>query len=375
MLVDIFEVSDKLEVSADDIVKAIKEHDFYQFPGFPEYFRFKKKIGKAEEGTVVFPPHEIVQGFPKIRRVYCLKKGVEKHFKDYFYAEEKMNGYNVRTIMHQGKIYAITRKGIICPYTSKRIEKYVNPEFFIDFPKHMLIGEVVGLENPYQMKSYSRARDFGYFIFDIREKETNTAFPVEERRKIVEDYEMANVPLLGKFSKKQVDDLFKKVVELGEKGGEGVVLKSPDSAIQIKYTCNTSTNDDLKYAFKFVFDYGQAFFFRRLVREAFQAYERNLKGKELEKEASELGKSILLPMVESIRQIAKGREVTEDFSIKVDNLEDLGKFVEHLGHLGVKITVRKKEKLKNGWKVYLSRRYPATNDKIKHYLKGNLSEE
>jgi len=143
----------------------------------------------------------------------------------------------------------------------------------------------------------------------------------------------------------------------------------------IKYTSNQNTNRDLEYAFRFYSDYGQAFFFRRIVREAFQAWETGLEGKALEQEAARLGKSIMFPMVQTIREIANGKEVTEDFTITMPSRKLGEEFIQHLEHLGIVIRVNKIEKTKEGYKFWISRRYQSTNDKTKHYIDGGLSEE
>lgn len=341
-----------------------------------EYIRFHKDVGGIEEGTVVFLADgkpEYVRGFPKIRRILFLEEGLKKHFGDKFYAEEKMDGYNIRVVKVDGEVKALTRGGLICPYTSERIGELLGSNaFFDDNENLMLCGEVVGLENPYQMKSYPEARDFGYFVFDIRDRKTNRALGVEERLRVLIKYGLQGVHSFGVFSKKDHYKLLGLVRDLGSGKREGIVLKDPTMRVQAKYTSNQSTNNDLKYAFKFFSDYGQAFFFRRLIREAFQAYELGLTGKELEEEASRLGKSILMPMVETIRKVADGKEVTEDFDIEVPSLEFGEAFVEHLRHLGVKASMEK-VKHKNG-KVLIrvKRHYPSTNDKVKAYLKGEF---
>ncbi len=342
------------------------------------YYRFRHKHGKILKGTVVFPEErEIVQGFPKIRRLYTLKEGLRKYFPDGFYAEEKLDGYNVRTVLVGGEQYSLTRGGIICPYTTERIkrqEKQVT-EFLEENPEKVLCGEVIGLENPYQEKSYPEAKEFGYYIFDVRDKKTNKPLPVEERRTVLEEHGVKQVPLLGLFKPSDWKKLLTEVRKLGDQGREGVVLKSPDSRTIIKYTSNQNTNRDLEYAFRFYSDYGQAFFFRRIVREAFQAWELGLEGKALEEEAARLGKSIMLPMVQTIQEIASGREVTEDFRITVPSKKLGQEFIRHLEHLGIVIRVNKIEKTNEGYKFWISRRYQSTNDKTKHYLEGGLSEE
>ena len=341
------------------------------------YLRFKREEHDIEEGTVVFLADNPVyaRGFPKIRRAMVLRSALKKHMRDGFQVEEKLDGYNVRTIYIDG-ILSLTRKGIVCPYTTQHIKTLLKGNnFFKDNPELMLCGEVVGLENPYQTKSYPEARDFGYFIFDIRDRTTGKAVSVAERNKLLKKYSLPSAHNFGIFTAKDAGRLLGLVRKLGNDTREGLVLKSLDMKQQIKYTANRSTNNDLKYAFKFPFDYGQSFMFRRLVREAFQAYELGLSKKEIEKEADRLGRSILIPMIDTIKKIASGKETTEDFKISVPDVESGKSFIEHLKHLGVHATIEKISESKRETIVSVKRHYPSTNDKIKAYLEGEFCSD
>lgn len=342
------------------------------------YLRFTKEVGKAEAGTVAFLTDKLqyIRGFPKIRRAMFLKSSLKKHFKDKVQAEEKMDGYNVRVASVDGKIVAVTRGGLVCTYTTERIrEELGRNAFFEDNPGLMLCGEVVGLMNPYQMKSYPEARDFGYFVFDIRDRRTGEARETKERAKLIDKYKLPSVKNFGVFSTKDGEKLLKLVRQLGKDRREGLVLKDPAMKTQVKYTANQSTNSDLRYAFKFFFDYGQPFFFRRLIREAFQTYELGLTGAELDKEASDLGRSMLIPMVDTIRKIAEGKEVTEDFEIKVPSLDFGSEFIKHLQHLGVRATLERISEGPEDIVIRIKRHYPSTNDRIKAYLQGEFCQD
>jgi putative ATP-dependent DNA ligase len=341
------------------------------------YLRFKREEHDIEEGTVVFLGNRLIyaRGFPKIRRAMLLRQSLKKHMKGGFQAEEKLDGYNVRTIKLDD-LLCLTRKGIICPYTTQHIKRLLKGNrFFEDNPGLMLCGEVVGLENPYQTKSYPEARDFGYFIFDIRDRTTGEPVPVKEKNRLLKKYSLPSVHNFGVFTARDSERLLKLVRRLGRDRREGLVFKSLDMNQQVKYTANQSTNNDLKYAFKFMFDYGQSFMFRRLVREAFQAYEFGLSKRQLEKEAGELGRSILIPMVETIKRIASGKETTEDFEISVPDVESGKSFIEHLKHLGVHATMGRVSKRSGEVIIKVKRHYPSTNDKVKSYLKGEFCSD
>jgi len=355
----------------------VQKENIYELKiGDVDYIRFRKEVLGIEKGTVMLLPNfRIIRGFPKIRRVLMLGAGLKNKFKKEFYVEEKMDGYNVRVFKHEGHIHAITRGGIVCPYTSERIsERLCCNKFFKDYPNYVLCGEVVGLQNPYQEKSYPEARGFRFFLFDIINSKGGF-LSIPEKQDLIKKYGCPSVRNFGLFTSDDSKKILKIVRELGDKSREGVVLKSPDRKVIFKYTANQSTNNDLRYAFRFMFDYGQAFMFRRIVRQAFQAYELGLDNKQLTYEAKALGQAILFPMVDTIKRIVGNKEVTEDFEILVPS-EEFGKyFLEHLNHLGVHATINSSEKTKEGVLLKMSRHYQSTNDTIKSYLKGEFSSD
>lgn len=371
-------ISSDLGINVQKLRQEYKNDKIHFIKDEIPYFRFKKNIEEVEDGTVVFVSKgklEYVRGYPKILRALVVETAFKKNFKR-AYIEEKLNGYNVRTVKIDGKIKSLTRGGLVCNYTSKRISNLIgNNAFFDENPGLMLCGEVIGLQNPYQEKSYPEARDFGYFVFDIKDRKTGKSLPVEKKMKILKKYGLKKVHSFGVFSDGK--KLLKLVRKLGDEGREGIVLKSPDMKKQLKYTSNQSTNEDLRYAFTFFSDYGLPFMYRRLIREAFQAYELKLSKKALEEEAIKLGKSILVPMVQTINQVAKGKEVTEDFEIDVPDMIFAEDFVKRLKHLGVRTTIEGVKKTKNGKSIIvkISRHYPSTNDRTRAYLKGGFCRE
>lgn len=376
----LMKISSDLGVDVQKLRQEYKNDKIHFIEDEIPYFRFKKDIGTVEEGTVVFllkekKELEYVRGYPKIPRALIIETAFKKNFEK-AYVEEKLNGYNIRTVKINGRIKSLTKGGLVCNYTSKRIEELIKDStFFNENPELMLCGEVVGLQNPYQEKSYPEAKDFGYFVFDIRNRKTGEPLPVEKKMEMVKKYGLKMVHSFGIFSDGK--ELLKLVRKLGDEGREGIVLKSPDMSKQMKYTSNQSTNEDLRYAFTFYSDYGLPFMYRRLIREAFQAYELGLDGEDLEKEANKLGKSVLIPMVKTIRQVAEGKEVTEDFEIDVPDMIFAEDFVNRLKHLGVKATIEGVEKSKSGKSIIVkvSRHYPSTNDKTKAYLEGGFCRE
>ncbi len=339
------------------------------------YLVFRKDLGKIERGTAVFLNNgniEVVRGFPKIKRAFYLKPALKKFKK--VAVEEKMDGYNTRVFILNNEIYAVTRGGYICPYTTKKLREDKSIEKFLkENPEYVLCGESVGRQNPYVVHEYKEAKDFGFFAFDLRKKGENIPLPVLERKKILEDYGIRNVRLFGIFDK---DSAYKKIFEilkeLEKENREGVVIKDPEMKKDpIKYTTSKTNTNDLKYGFKYPFELGKDFFFSRVVREAFQAFEVGESEEKLKERARRLGESILIPFVESIRKVSRGEVLTEDFEVLLKNSKDADELIEYLRRQGI-ILMFEKEKLNSKIKLKVQRLMQASNDKIKSFIEKGI---
>ena len=334
---------------------------------------FRKRVGKIEAGTMVCfgDKIEIIRGFPKIQRTLMLSPSLKMHFKNEVAIEEKMNGYNVRIAMINNKIIAFTRGGYICPYTTKKAPEIMDmTNFFIDHPELVICGEMVGTENPYVTHHYREIGNLGFRIFDLREKGSNRAMPVKDKIKILEFY---NLPPVNFFGIINIDDaperIFKLIFELGREDREGVVIKDPIMEIEpLKYTSSQAHNGEIEYAFTYPFDFGRAFFFSRVIREGFQAYELNESEEEIKHRAHMIGESIIYPMIRTIKHIADDNLASEDIIIHVDDLKEAEIFVRHLRDLGVVATVHSFE---NG-KAIIRRVHQSTTDRISNFLRGGL---
>ena len=393
MDIDISKVSKRLKLDETDIKKAF-ERKIISFDEHnnKKYLLFKKKLRHIERGTVLFLNNnmDIVMGYPKIRRAMMLYPTLKNYFIDKIVVEEKLDGYNVRIAKVDNEVVAITRGGRICPFTTKKALKFLNTNILDDYPDLMLCGEMIGLNNPYVPHYYPEVdniliknngnnknniiENLGFYIFDVRHRETNKPLSIKEKEELLQKYELPYVKPIGVFNKEDVEHIKKVILKLNEEKREGVVLKDPGMLINpIKYTTHYTQCNDLSVAFRYVYDLGIDFMFSRLVREGYQSFEFNEDEKEMEERAKNIGKSILYPMVDTIKNISKGELITEDFEIYLDSEEDLNEFLNYLKKLHIAYTIKEKQKLENGiHKVKIGRIYNSTNDKIKSHLDGNL---
>ncbi|NOZ59051.1 MAG: RNA ligase [Euryarchaeota archaeon] len=370
------EVAERLGIEEWRIKGALERQSIQQIDNFnPPYLIFRKDVAGVERGTAVFLGEEVtvVRGFPKIMRAFYLEPLVRRHFSSRVAVEEKMNGYNVRVALVEGRVLALTRGGYVCPYTTARLSARRRiGRFLKENPGKVLCGEAVGTRNPYVVHHYPEAGEFGFFAFDIRDAAGNRAMPVLERNRLLEEYGIEHVRFFGIFKKEEATEaVFRVVRELAQEGREGVVIKDPEMRLPpIKYTSSQTNASDLAYAFRFPYEYGRDFFFSRIIREGFQAVEWDEGEAELEERALRLGKSILLPMVESIRRVRDGEVLTEDHVLDFAGEEELEEFLTYLRRQGVSVVVDEVERKDGGVRVVLRRLRRSSTDRIRSVLSG-----
>lgn len=350
--------------------RAFVKHSF--FSDVVEAVRLEKKFGIYEEGTVIVKGKDdlkIFRGFPKIKRILYLESGLKKHFGSKKIAlEEKMNGYNVRIGKIGEEIYAITRRGLICPYTTEKAREKIPQEFFDEFPEHMLCCEALGKASPY-VPDYYGIEGLEFFLFDIRECRTNKPLSIAQKEEIAERYGIKTVKILLKTSAEDIQSVKKVVEDLNEKGREGIVFKDLEMILApLKYTTSFSNCGDLSYAFKNFEEYGRDFMLARIIREAFQTFEFQ---DNIEERAYRLGKAILSSAIDSIRKVSEEKEVTEEIILDFSCEEVLELFKMHLKLLGITLREIERRSKGEGVEVKFERVMRATTDKIRSLLEGN----
>ncbi|BAM70361.1 MULTISPECIES: ATP-dependent RNA/DNA ligase MthRnl [Methanothermobacter] len=335
---------------------------------------FKKSLGDLEAGTVIYlgDETEVIRGFPKIRRTLLLSPTIQEHFRDRVAVEEKMNGYNVRiACLSSGETVALTRGGHVCPFTTRKAQELLDlSEFFREHPDLVICGEMIGRDNPYVSQDYPEVGPLGFRVFDLREKNTNRPLPVEERRALLDSYGLPNVRLFGVYPIEEAASEVADIIRaLGMAGREGVVMKDPSMEVPpLKYTSSQAHARELAYAFSYPFDFGRPFFFSRVIREGFQAYELDESDDETRERARRLGEAIIYPMLERIKSISAGEAAYEDTVIDVEDREAAEEFIRHLVRLGVSATLAD---YRDG-RATIRRFYQSTTDRINNYLKGGL---
>ncbi|MET1125217.1 MAG: RNA ligase [Archaeoglobaceae archaeon] len=350
--------------------RAFVKSDF--FPDVVEAYRLDKKFGGFEEGTLIArlkSGNFVVRGFPKIKRILLLSK-VRDHFGNVEVAvEEKMNGYNVRIVKMGENLYAITRGGLICPYTTEKARRIIPMDFFDDYPEHMLCCEAVGTASPYVVFDYGV--EFDFYVFDIRHAATNEPVSIREKLEIAESYSLKLARVLAETHAGDVESIRSVVEQLEKEGREGIVIKDVEMRIEpLKYTTSYANCSDLAYAFRFFNEYARDFMISRIVREAFRSFELAESKEEFEARCLRLGRAILQPLVESVREVKEGKDVAERSKIFFYEERVLDLFKAHLRMQGV--TSRIRVIGRRGGKIYaeLERTMRSTTDRIRGILES-----
>jgi len=137
-----------------------------------EYFHFPDARHGIDRGVAIVG-ETVVPGFPSIPRTLVVDPGIAGVFEETIYIEEKLNGYNVRIARADGELFAFTRSGYICPFTTSIVRADPFETFLTEFPDLTICGELIGMNNPYTPQEYrkSTASGFEYLTFERTEME------------------------------------------------------------------------------------------------------------------------------------------------------------------------------------------------------------
>jgi len=328
-----------------------------------------------ERGTAIVDG-TVIRGFPSIPRTLVLDPGIVEHFDGRVTIEEKRNGYNVRVARIEGDVLGFTRSGYICPYTTSKVRELLDPDSVFDAnPELMLCGELIGPENPYTPHEYPDVESAAFEVFDVRDRETGRPLAVDHRRDLCARHDLTMVPSFGECDPAEATEAVREVIaDLDRAGKEGVVLQSMDGTRQLKYTTSATHRADLEHAFSLPFEYGRDFVFPRVLREVFQAVELDRTKGESRQRAQELGESILLPAVETVRAVERGETVGEEHTVR-DDPAVIEALISHLQDMGIELEIQQ-DRDENGERVVsFVKVSQSTRDNVENYLDGHLIDE
>ena len=238
------------------------------------YARYTDDARGVRRGTVELDEGEgsprRVPGFPPIERVYRLGVGARRAFGEgRFAVEEKLDGYNVRVLQHEGRLLAFTRGGFVCPFTTEWAEHWRERlglgAFFARHPRYVLCGEAVG-DTPFGLHHEpGLGAGLHFFVFDVVD-DRGARLSVPERYALVDAYGLPSVPRLGSYSADRVDAVKALLLELNARHREGVIMKALGGRRMIKMVTPESDFADIRIELPLAFDVGPCFVTNRLLR-------------------------------------------------------------------------------------------------------------
>ena len=339
-----------------------------------EYVRFRDDFHNIFRGTIVLPDR-VLPIYPSIGRIFMLEAGLRRNFSGRIYAEEKIDGYNVRLARIGERIFPFTRGGYICPFTLDRLNDLGDfTEFFDAHPDRILCAETAGPGAPYNnVPVRSVSEDVRLFVFDVLQPGASGFLPLRERDQILERFALPRAPLLGVFSAGESDlkNIRKEITRLHREGGEGIVFKPPGEGVRVKYVTPSINLADIIDDAYLLDELPGEFFTGRMVRIVLGLEELGLQAEE-ERFEAELGRGLLREFRETLRTVQGGGTVARRYSVKMRTDEAADKLLLHLNRDSRQVRVEEIKRERRGDFLYLEfdKIYRASSSRLRTLLEG-----
>jgi putative ATP-dependent DNA ligase len=232
------------------------------------YYRLADDSRPLTRGTIIFEDGTLIPGYPSIGRVMRLDKGLTEQFAGPFWAEEKVDGYNVRVFHLGGYLLGVTRGGFLCPFTVDRLPDLIDSRIFIEYPELILCCEIAGPENPYLVGSPPFIKeDVQLFVFDLQRKGELDYLLQAEKQHFIEQYELPGVQSFGCFTVEDLSAIKQLMIKLNAEGREGLVFKEDTpGGKRSKYVTSDASLSDIQAMASFLLDLPPEYFTGRLLR-------------------------------------------------------------------------------------------------------------
>ena len=334
------------------------------------FYRLTKDLSGLPRGTV-FWDGGILHGYQKIKRIIHLEQGIRRYFRGPFYVEEKMDGYNVRVRRIGDEVFAFTRGGFICPFTTDRLPDLLPPGFFDDCPDHTLCGEVVGPENPYNSETVPYMKeDIAFFAFDIKDP-GGKSISIGERYRIYEKKALPFVRHWGPFtnSDSDIEEIKTIVFELDREDREGIVIKSVAEGEEVKYVTLSSCIRDIHSTSHLMTELPAGFYIQRLIRIAAITYEHSLTLDDTARLS--IADALIEPLGDTVSRVASGESIKEFFTVRVNRKETMDALMLHLGRAGVSLHLVSIERAGTRYRCVFYRTFPKGTKDLRRKLRGH----
>ncbi|MDQ2069775.1 RNA ligase [Natronospira bacteriovora] len=297
------------------------------------YARLTDEIRGVPKGSVVLPDGVVVPGYPSIARIQALDPGLGKQFDGPFWAEEKMDGFNIRIFAHEGEVHALSRGGFVCPFATDRMQDLLDPAIFEAHPNLILCAELVGPDNPYlEGHSPQVQEDVDLFIFDMMEQNREGFLSQEARMRYLREFNLPHAEIFGRFGPDDINKLGELILKLDEEGKEGLVLKPEDQSQRAKYVTGRSNTYDFSVTGEGLLDLPPEYFTNRLMRMGLFMAEH---GQQQDHERlSELGHALMQGLFRAIEISKDHNRVGSPFRCRFNQRENAYRFIQHIEDTG-----------------------------------------
>lgn len=352
-----------MKMKPSKLKKARKKDKLEKLEEEISYYRFASGMRGAPRGTVV-AKNKVVWGFPHIKRIFTLEKGIERNIRnDEIYVQEKIDGFNLRIAKVEGRIFAFSRGGFADAFATEKAREMNLEEFFEENPSCVLCGEMIG-NTPYTEPT--NEYDVKLFVFDIDNGE-GKYLPCGKTLKLLRKYEIPEIPLLAKCRKTDIRKLKKLALFLNKSGKEGMVIKAADRRTLVKYVTPNADIEDIASAAGLLFDMPSGFFHQRVVRSSFFMKDFALNRK---KYSEKLGKAFYEGVMESLKNIEEGRSIEREYEIRVKDPKIWDKIKEHMSdNVGLELIFKKKEGKRT--RIRFLKKYKKSTKKLRSWLNGH----
>ncbi len=340
------------------------------------WLRFQDDFKGLDRGTVVLGDR-VVFAYPHIPRLTSLVGGIRRFLEGPFFVEEKIDGFNVRVVFHEGRLLAFTRGGYLCPFTMDRLPDFLLPEFFEDYRDAVLIVEVAGPENPYiEVAPPNIPEDIQMVVLDVMEED---AFWDPARRyEVLEAYGFLQPRHWGTLRPDAPENVLDVLRFLDQEAIEGMVLKEPVAVMghrAFKYYTPRATLRDLAVDSDLLFELPPEFFTSRIQRLGIALAELGeVPDDELYRD---LGRSLLQGFYAVLERYPRKRSVTHLLSIRVHDERTVDRLLHHFSRSRVvRVRVLDRRVGEDGLlHVTLEKTYVRATSILNDWMKGSALVE
>jgi len=343
--------------------------------GACRYARVREDFRGVPRG-VVCVDGRIVPDYPRIPRLVALRAGLDRYLRTPFRVEEKIDGFNVRVFRCQDGWAAVTRSGVLCPFTQDRLPDLVGDErlqrLFRKHPDLVLCAEVAGRGNPY-MAAASRhgGDDVALYVFDLMRLDTVEFLSPAERDALVNEYDLPRAPALGTFRREDNEALNAEILRLDTLGAEGVVLKPESGGDRFKYVCPSINVADIGTEAALALEVPGEFYTHRLARLVIAL--RELGGiEDLDALGGEFGRLLATGFNGAVSDLEDHGTVTQEVTVRLREARSADALIAHLNHESRTIRAEELGRRFNGthWELSLRKVFRRSTDRLRELLDG-----